>query len=245
MRIPDPVVVRQFQRRLLNWFDRNGRRFPWRTQGASLYEKVISEFLLQRTRAEVVARFVPAFLAQYPNWTSLARARPDDLRGLLRPLGLWRRRAASMISLAIAMRDRRGRFPRGRQQVEALPGVGQYIANAVLLFSEKQAEPLLDVNMARVLERCFGRRTLVDIRYDSKLQTVSRLVIAGSRPAEVNWAVLDLAALVCRHEPECPRCPLNQICPVGRQEARQSVLLAPGPRRRMDTDRVRRRTSRG
>jgi A/G-specific adenine glycosylase len=111
------------------------------------------------------------------------------------------------------MAARGGHFPRSRQEVESLPGVGQYIANSILLFSAGKAEPLLDVNMARVLERLFGSRKLVDIRDDPHLQSISRALVRGKRATEVNWAILDLAATVCTiKKPSCEKCPLRTIC---------------------------------
>ena len=54
--ISDSEIV-EFQGNLLTWFNKNGRRFPWRNKSISNYQKVLSEILLQRTRAETVAGF--------------------------------------------------------------------------------------------------------------------------------------------------------------------------------------------
>ena len=218
MHRPTSAQVRDLQAALLAWFARNRRRFPWRRGGATLYEIIVAEALLQRTRADVVAAFLPDFMRRYSSWRKLALASEDDLGSFLRPLGLWRRRAASLRALAGAMQTARGRFPTSRADIERLPGVGQYIANAICLFAHKQSEPLLDVNMARVLERCFGPRALVDIRYDAGLQDVARAVVAGKRAPQLNWAILDLAALVCRPTaPACRLCPISKVCAVGRR----------------------------
>lgn len=67
--------------------------------------------------------------------------------------------------------------------------------------------------MARVLERFFGPRQLVDIRYDPYLQTLARQTVDPEIPQQYNWAVLDLAALVCTpRKPKCEVCPLSQRC---------------------------------
>jgi A/G-specific adenine glycosylase len=156
---------------------------------------------------------LPRFIRRYSSWKQLAKATEVDLRECLRPLGLWRRRASSLVKFAQAVAARNGRFPQARSEVELLPAVGQYICNAVMLFANRQEEPLLDVNMARVLERCFGPRTLVDIRYDPQLQEVSRLIVSGHRAIELNWAILDLAALVCTQKlPHCAECPIRHHC---------------------------------
>lgn len=213
MRRPSKRKIARMQELLASWFASKRRPFPWRRRSATLYERIVPEVLLQRTRAEVVAEFLPRFMRRYPSWKQLAKATEADLRACLRPLGLWRRRASSLVKLAQVVAANNGRFPQTRSDVELLPGIGQYICNAVMLFANRRAEPLLDVNMARVLERCFGPRRLADIRYDPQLQEVSRLIVSGPRAIELNWAILDLAAMVCTQKlPHCAECPIRHHC---------------------------------
>jgi A/G-specific adenine glycosylase len=225
------ATVSDFQERLLAWFNDDGRDFPWRRKSATRYHQIVAEVLLQRTRADVVGKFLPKFLGSFPCWEKLARATEEDLKELLQPLGLWRRRAASLRKQGTEMASRRGRFPLHRQEIESLPGVGQYIANAIMLFCHGTAEPLLDVNMARVLERYFGPRALVDIRYDPYLQTLARKAVSGTDAVRLNWAILDLAAMVCTiRRPKCVQCPLASGCLYGRQvmRGRRNGERAPG-----------------
>ncbi|MCI0462779.1 MAG: hypothetical protein L0Z62_38010 [Gemmataceae bacterium] len=214
----------------MRWFDTNGREFPWRQEGASLYHLILSELLLQRTRAETVAAFFNQFITRFPTWEAIAGSTVEEIGELLKPIGLWRRRASSLLALATAMAARGGEFPRKRAEVETLPGVGQYIANSILLFSAGRAEPLLDVNMARVLERLFGHRKLVDIRDDPHLQSVSRAIVRGKRATELNWAVLDLAANICTiKNPRCEECPLRRNCLHANGSEESSVPGGSGP----------------
>lgn len=205
--------VNVFQRSLLAWFRQQGRSFPWRDRSASRYEQIVSELLLQRTRAETVAKFFARFVKHFPGWGELAMADEAKLQMFLAPIGLWRRRATSLRSLGREMQIRGGRFPRTRREIEELPGVGQYIASAVLLFCQSGREPLLDVNMARVLERCFAPRKLADIRYDPWLQSLARHVVNHKQAIQINWAVLDLASKVCSiKNPNCVACPVSECC---------------------------------
>lgn len=213
MNLPSAKEVAWFRRKLLSWFKRNGRAFPWRDESADDYVKILSEVLLQRTRAEVVAAFLPNFIKQFPSWDKLAVATEDDLRQYLQPIGLWRRRAASLEKLANEMAKRGGRFPGTREEIEQLPNVGQYIANAIQLFCHGKPQPLLDVNMARVLERFFGPRKLADIRYDPYLQSLAKAVVSSKHPAAINWAILDHATLICKiSNPLCYTCPVVDRC---------------------------------
>jgi A/G-specific adenine glycosylase len=118
------------------------------------------------------------------------------------------------------MARREGQFPRTREEIEELPNVGQYIANAILLLCHGEPQPLLDVNMARVLERFFGPRKLADIRYDPYLQSLARAVVNAKDPVIVNWAILDHASVVCKiARPLCSSCPVMGRCKFANQRA--------------------------
>jgi A/G-specific adenine glycosylase len=202
-----------FQLSLLRWWRSYRREFPWRRPRTPVYHKIVSEILLQRTRAETVAEFWPRFVSRFPGWRAIASSSVSELEIILRPIGLSRQRAPRLLALAGIMAARRGHFPVHRHQLLALPGIGQYISNSIMLFAHRLPYPLLDVNMARVLERNFGPRKLADIRYDPYLQALAARVASGSKSPQINWAILDLAALVCRsRNPVCQCCPLAQLC---------------------------------
>lgn len=217
-RLPATRTLVGLRRRLLGWFEKNGRKFPWRKASASNYQYIIAEVLLQRTRAETVADFFPKFIEEFPSWKKLGSVSVERLQRYLQPIGLWRRRATSIQALARVMANKNGRFPKNREAIEELPGIGQYIANAVLLFCHGEAQPLLDTNMARVLERVFGPRNLADIRYDPYLQKLALEFVQCKEARKLNWAILDLAATTCRkYRPHCDECPLMSKCQAARK----------------------------
>jgi A/G-specific adenine glycosylase len=112
------------------------------------------------------------------------------------------------------MVSQRGRVPKTLDEVARLPGAGQYLARAMLLIAYGVPGALLDSNMARVLERRFGPRQLSDIRYDPRLQAVASAMTACDRSLDVNFAILDLAADVCKsNKPICSVCPIRRGCP--------------------------------
>ena len=205
--------IKSFQDKILSWFNNNGRHFPWRNPSANNYQKIISEILLQRTQAKTAAKFFPYFLKKYPSWRKLGMASELELQEFLQPIGLYKQRGTRLYNMAQGMSKRNGRFPSSRADVQEIPMTGQYITNAYELFILKKPSPLLDVNMARVLERYFGPRKMADFRYDSYLQDVSKRVVEHSDMKEINWAILDFGALICRkRNPLCLECPLSQEC---------------------------------
>lgn len=205
--------VKFLQEKLLEWYQVSGRRFPWRNKSISNYQKVIAEVLLQRTKAETVAKFYVKFIIDFPNWKSLADADVKVIEQYLVPIGLYRQRSVRLQNLAKEMVKRGGRLPHDRQDLESIPFMGQYIANAVELVVFNKPSPLVDVNMARVIERYFGPRKMADIRYDPYLQDLAYKIVSHPETKIINWAILDFAALVCvARVPKCDRCVLSETC---------------------------------
>lgn len=202
-----------FQRTLLIWFEVNKRLFSWRQPNLTYYQIIISEILLQRTKAETVSKFYERFICSYPNWQSLHDTNVSNIEALLRPIGLSKQRASRLHKLAKYMVENNELIPENRSELDTIPFMGQYIANAVELQIFNRRLPLLDVNMARVLERFFGPRRLADIRYDPYLQDLALKVVNHMQSKELNWAILDFSALICKaRKPSCSICPLSVNC---------------------------------
>jgi A/G-specific adenine glycosylase len=202
-----------FQDNLLLWFTENKRSFPWRNRSATNYELIISEVLLQRTKAEVVSKFLPIFFKQFPSWKQLSKASEIEIQDFIKPLGLFKQRGTRLFKLAQELRKLNGRFPKERAQVEDISMMGQYLTNAYELYILKKRSPLLDVNMARLLERFFAKRKLKDIRYDPFLQTLAYRVINNEKAKELNWAILDYTSIICiKNKPKCDLCIIKLRC---------------------------------
>lgn len=223
----DKLLITRTRTALVGWFEDHGRDLPWRNLRASTFEKICVEVLLQRTRAETVAKIYDAFFTRFPGWTALARAEREELEACLKPIGLWKRRAISIQGLAAYADANDGVFPRDASKHAAIPGVGQYVSNAILLFQHGIARPLLDVNMARVLERVVRPRALADIRYDPWLQEAAAWLVKHDRPEIVNWAILDYAAAVCKaRSPSCDHCRLRESCSWSKRELVRNELIS-------------------
>lgn len=205
--------IEYFQEKLLDWYQNNGRTFLWRKKSATNYELIISEVFLQRTKAETVSKFLPDFFKTYPSWKQLGEATEKELQDITKPLGLFKQRGSRLYKLAQELKKRKGRFPKERNQVAEMPMMGQYITNAFELYIRKKKSPLLDVNMARLLERFFGERKLADIRHDPCLQTLAYKVVNIDKSKELNWSILDYASLICKKiKLLCFQCVLNSKC---------------------------------
>ena len=219
-RVPDPLTrgqkarITRLRRCLLDWYAVHGRALPWRHDRANTFERICVEVLLQRTRAATVAKVYPAFFGRFRSWADIAAAPVEELEEHFKPIGLWQRRARSMKALSAFAAERGGRFPDTVEGLAHVPAVGQYVANAILVFQHGENRPLLDVNMARVIERYVRPRRLADIRFDPWLQEAAHWLVRGDKPVDINWAVLDFASAICTaRNPRCSACPVARRCP--------------------------------
>lgn len=197
-----------FREAILVWGREHARSFPWRRTGRGDYELVIAEVLLQQTRAEKVAETIGSVLELCPTWHDLARVPEAELAEVLRPLGLFRRRAQSLRAMANAVCEHG--LPREAKALEQLPGLGQYIARAIAVQLAGERVAPIDTNVARIIERVFGPRRLADLRYDPCLQELALDLVPQDDPASYLLGLLDFGAMVCRtRAPRCEDCPVK------------------------------------
>lgn len=211
--------IKFFRKQLLDWFKSNRRVFPWREEGLTNYEIIISEILLQRTKAETVAKYYHEFLEKYPDWQNLTKATIEDLENILRPLGLYKHRAKRLSKISNEYIQKNGLLPRNKNELQESSLSTLYISNAYELFILNKRAPLLDVNMARVLSRYFNPKEFKDVRNDKELQALSKIVVNVKNCKELNWSILDFAALICKsRKPSCSSCPLSIKCEYNKQK---------------------------
>lgn len=74
--------LKQIQDPLLKWYQKNGRKLPWRVE-KNPYKIWISEIMLQQTRIEAVKKYYDKFMKRFPSIEELANAHEEEL------LKLW------------------------------------------------------------------------------------------------------------------------------------------------------------
>ena len=174
---------------------------------------MVAELLLKRTTAAAAARIYPGFLRRYPSIRELALASESELVEAFAPIGLQRQRARSVKALAIHLIEKEeGKVPTELRRLLAVPGLGAYSARAVLSFAHRQPYAVVDSNVRRVLTRVFSG-ILSPRPTAAVLQELADLLLPREGHAQHNFAILDLAAAVCRYQrPRCNVCPLSRIC---------------------------------
>ena len=249
----------EFGSALLDWYDKNRRRLPWRDD-PSAYHVWISEIMLQQTRVEAVKGYYARFLERFPDLCALAEADEDTCLKLWEGLGYYSRARNLQKAARILVNEYKGEMPKSAKELKKLPGIGPYTAAAIASIAFGERIPAIDGNLLRV----FARLTL----YAEEIRTPAAAAAAGAffleqMPADsagdFNQALMDLGAGICTPggAPACGECPLRQYCRAAEADREAQLPVMPAKKARgiekrtilviRDDDRIllRRRPDRG
>ena len=134
----------------------------------------------------------------------------DGLKQYIATIGLFNAKAANVIAMCRLLLERHGgEVPRTREALEALPGVGRKTANVVLNTAFGEPTIAVDTHIFRVSNRT-GLAPGKDVRaVEDKL--VKLVPDAFKRDAH-HWLILHGRYTCKARKPDCPHCPIRDIC---------------------------------
>lgn len=226
----DPAWIVRVRTALVDWFAGAGRDLPWRV-ARDPYRVLVSEMMLVQTTVAAVVPYFGRFLARFPTVEALAGADEVDVMKAWEGLGYYRRARQLHSAARAIVRDHGGRFPDDFDAILALPGVGRYVAGAVLSFGFDRPAPIVEANTRRVLCRWLAWPLPPGTtRSQDRLWRAAGRLVPDRGANAFNQAFMELGALVC-----IPRRPLCLACPVAadcgaRLAGLQDVLPVSAPK---------------
>ncbi len=202
-----------FRRRLLRWFQQNGRDLPWR-RTHDPYAIMVSEFMLQQTQVATVVPYYERWLERFPSFRALARASEAEVLHAWQGLGYYARGRNLHTAAKLVVGNFGGRLPADVTVVRQLPGVGRYTAGAIASFAFDLPEPIIDTNIARTLARLTNCKLPVDTSAGRDyLWNLAKALMPKKGARRFNSALMELGALVClARKPRCDVCPVRLHC---------------------------------
>jgi len=195
-------------RPLVAWFEENQRTLPWR-ETYDPYHVWVSEAMLQQTQVETVVPYFERFISTLPSLESLARADEQQVLQLWAGLGYYRRAKNLHLAARLVVERHAGKIPSEYEALMALPGVGQYMAGAILSIAFNKPYAVVDGNVRRVLSRIHGWTE----ENTKALWNAAGELVRGGEPRFVNQAMMELGATVCAfRSPRCLLCPVQSSC---------------------------------
>jgi len=207
------VELQEFRKALLGWFQEFQRDLPWR-KNRDPYRIWISEIMLQQTRVAVVVPYYEQFLSRFPDVQSLASAPQQEVLRLWSGLGYYSRARNLEKAAQQIVAKHSGKFPRQREELLSLAGIGEYTASAILSIAFDDKHAVLDGNVARVVSRLHAIRG--DLREPKRwrdLQSSADQLLALDSAGDWNQAMMELGATICLpRSPQCLLCPVATFC---------------------------------
>ena len=143
------------------------------------------------------------------------------VREYIRTIGLYKNKAKNVISLSRKLIDEfNSQVPQTREELESLPGVGRKTANVVLNIAFGAPTIAVDTHLFRV-----GNRTGLapgETPLEVELGLEKKVPAAYKRRAH-HWLILH-GRYVCKaRKPECPICPIQDLCGFSEKTEPESV----------------------
>jgi A/G-specific adenine glycosylase len=221
---------------LLRWYAREQRDLPWRHEGVTAWQILVSEFMLQQTPVARVEPIWRDWVARWPTPSATAAASAADVLRAWGKLG-YPRRAKRLHECAIEIAAEHGdEVPDDVDTLLTLPGIGSYTARAVACFAYDRRVPVVDTNVRRVVARA------VHGRADSPASVRDLVDVAALLPNDpdaprFSAALMELGATVCTaRSPRCGLCPLS-VCAWRSAGFPPATTPARRPQRYAGTDR--------
>jgi len=200
---------------VLAWYAVQGRDLPWRDGRTTAWGVLVSEVMLQQTPVARVEPVWREWMARWPTPAALAAATQADAVRAWGRLG-YPRRAARLWECSRALVQRHGgEVPVARDELLALPGVGDYTAAAIVSFAHGGRAAVLDTNVKRVLARVWTGSQAPGPSVTAAERALAERILPPEPARAAEWAVasMELGALVCTaRSPRCDACPVALQC---------------------------------
>jgi A/G-specific adenine glycosylase len=187
---PSSQEIRDFQKKILSWYKKNKRDLPWRNT-TDPYYILVSEFMLQQTQVSRVIDYYTRFLNKFPTVNHLARANRKTLLAFWSGLGYNNRAIRLQETAKIICKSYGGQVPGTYEELIAMPGIGDYIASAVLSFAYNISVPVVDINIRRVLMHEFSLSDKIALR---ELKELAGKLIPRAKSTQWHNALMDYGA---------------------------------------------------
>ncbi|SRR5579885_115881 len=175
------------------------------------FELLIAVILSAQCTDATVNKVTPHLFKRFPTPKALAEAPLDEIKQIIRPTGFFNAKAQNIQKCAISLVERfGGRVPTTLEEMTTLAGVGRKTANAVLGVAHGMPGWTVDTHVQRLSRRMGLTGNDDPVRIEQDLQKLY--------PGQ-DWSKLSITMIwhgrrMCfARKPDCPRCPINHICP--------------------------------
>lgn len=217
-----------FAKKLITWYQENGRKLPWRETNNPYYIW-LSEIILQQTRIEQGRSYYEHFVEEYPTVIDLAEASEEKVLKSWQGLGYYSRARNLHAAAQYVANELGGHFPDTYEGILSLKGVGKYTAAAIASFAYRLPYPVIDGNVYRLTSRLYGIHTPIGTEQAYKeFDQLLLHLIDRERPDLFNQAIMDFGSIYCKPiGSDCENCIFRQECVAFREGKVEMLPIKP------------------
>jgi endonuclease-3 len=157
-----------------------------------------------------VNKATPALFAAADTPEKMAALGEDQIRDLIKTIGLYRNKAKNVAELSRRLvAEHGGKVPRDRESLEALPGVGRKTANVVLNVAFGEKTIAVDTHIFRVGNRTNMAPGTTPFEVESKLE---KIIPDKYMMHAHHWLILHGRYTCVARKPLCETCVINDLC---------------------------------
>ncbi|MFW6189354.1 MAG: A/G-specific adenine glycosylase [Planctomycetota bacterium] len=209
----DEKALRETGERLILWYRAHRRDLPWRRKRTP-YRVWVSEVMLQQTAVSTVIPYFERWVERFPGVRALAAAEEREALAQWEGLGYYQRARRLHSAARKVVEEHDGRIPRRESDLRELPGVGPYIAAAILSFAFGEDKVALDANVVRVFMRLLAiHGTGSEAAVRRRVGSAAASAMPPGRSADYNQALMDFGSAICLpRSPRCGECFVTDRC---------------------------------
>ena len=176
------------------------------------FELLAATILSAQTTDVRVNMVTPALFLAYPDASALAAAAPADVEEIVRSTGFYQSKARNLIAMAQALVERFDEeVPTALEDLVTLAGVGRKTANVVLAHAFGiNAGVTVDTHVRRLSQRLGLTKQSDPRRIEPDLM---KLVPRAEWENLAIRLIFHGRAVCTARRPDCPHCPIADLCP--------------------------------
>lgn len=175
------------------------------------FETLIATILSAQCTDKRVNQCTAKLFPLYPDAFAMAKLTPEELEPHIKECGLYRNKAKNIIAACRGLAEKyNGVVPQNREELMALPGVGQKTAGVVLMAAFGDPQIPVDTHVFRVSRRI----GLADASTPEKVEVQLRELLNRDIWIYGHHLLIWHGRRICHaQKPECDKCPLNgELC---------------------------------
>ncbi|MFD2630657.1 endonuclease III [Oceanobacillus kapialis] len=188
------------------------------------FELVIAVLLSAQCTDVLVNKVTVDLFKKYKTPEDYLAVSLEELQQDIRSIGLYRNKAKNIRKLCqMLIEDYGGEVPKTKVELEKLAGVGRKTANVVASVAFNEPAIAVDTHVERVSKRlgiCRWKDSVIQVE-----ETLMRKV-PKEEWTDTHHRLIFFGRYHCKaRNPECPTCPLLDICREGQKRMKKELLV--------------------